>query len=831
MLRSETMIKLDIVMQRDTVHDAVFHIGRTGMVQFLDCNEGTTTFQRNYTGEIRRCDDIERRLRYIGEQMRKGGVQPHTVDPAFAGDLAAMIDMNEVENMLEEAEKELRELNAAIDNMTTEKNRSREYYEILRRDVDGAVPEAPPVTFGNSGYQSRSEGAPMVDRRHGLMYVAAVAPDKNIALLSRMIYRVTRGNCLLRIESIEEGFVDKDGNRVEKSVIAVYVSANRAIDKIKRLVESMGGTCYSYTEDNMKTAHKLKNRLVAIDETMEQSLARRDAVLGALAANFKKYYGAILCEKAVFINMNLLDITGSVARGQCWIAERDLDTLYSAIEEGSLRFGGDSRPVVRRAADQSNPPTYFRTNKYTEVFQGIVDSYGTARYKEINPGVMTIVTFPYLFGIMYGDIGHGTLITLVAAYLVFKERDYLGRPLNEIFGMIFGGRYLILAMGIMAVYIGILYNDFFGFSVQLFRSGYVWPHLPPHGPSGIVAPLLPNGRPHVRPREIYEFGIDVAWSETENKLEFYNSVKMKCAVIIGVIQMLGGLLLSLLNHIHHKKWRHVLFGFIPEFVFLTCTFGYMSLLIIIKWCKRWDNTNHAPSLLETMTNFFLAPGVVTQPLFHGQAVLQVFLLLISFAMVPLMLCAIPFLEWRDRKKAGLVARSGYHTIGSNSGAFHDGEEGGGAAHPSLTSASAGGGDHSGHNQDFSEVVIHYIIHTIEFVLGCVSNTASYLRLWALSLAHAQLSEVFLNFGLVGALNADGGNGIVVFVGVAAWFGATIGVLCLMESLSAFLHALRLHWVEFQNKFYSGDGIAYEPLDLIKIASDVNNSTTLTGKAA
>ena len=124
----------------------------------------------------------------------------------------------------------------------------------------------------------------------------------------------------------------------------------------------------------------------------------------------------------------------------------------------------------------------------------------------------------------------------------------------------------------------------------------------------------------------------------------------------------------------------------------------------------------------------------------------------------------------------------------------------------------------------SDFIVASVIDTIEFALGAISNTASYLRLWALSLAHSQLSSVFFTYsiGLISMITDYYFiNGFLLSIVYILFAIVTFGVLLCIDFMECFLHTLRLHWVEFQNKFYKADGYKFQPF-CFELNIELNN---------
>ena len=151
----------------------------------------------------------------------------------------------------------------------------------------------------------------------------------------------------------------------------------------------------------------------------------------------------------------------------------------------------------------------------------------------------------------------------------------------------------------------------------------------------------------------YPFGVDPGWTTALNKLDFYNSFKMKQAVILGVIHMTAGVVLGGLNYYREGDRLRMATMLVPELVFMAFTFGWMDFLIVVKWLRPGE----APALLDTMTNFFLAPGVAPpamvgkEPLIPGQYGIQLLLLLVALAAVPVLLLGVPLAVRRKMRAA------------------------------------------------------------------------------------------------------------------------------------------------------------------------------------
>nr|CAD7401630.1 unnamed protein product [Timema cristinae] len=561
----------------------------------------------------------------------------------------------------------------------------------------------------------------------------------------------------------------------------------------------------------------VKTRLEDLNMVLNQTHDHRQRVLKNVAKEVHPWMVMVRKMKAIYHTLNMfnMDVTKKCLIAECWVPVSDLPGVQKALADGG-RASGSSIPSFLNVIETAEPPpTFNRTNKFTRGFQNLIDSYGVATYREINPALYTTISFPFLFAIMFGDAGHGVIMLAFGAYMVLGEKKLSKKKSgSEIWNIFFGGRYIMLLMGLFSIYTGIIYNDVFSKSMNLFGSSWkiIYDYNTTMGNNDLT--LNPSDAAYIS--YPYPVGLDPVWQVASNKIIFLNSYKMKLSIIFGVVHMVFGVSLSVLNHLHFKQPVRIFLEFLPQVVFLVLLFAYMVAMMFMKWVL-YAPTNPikyspacAPSVLIMFINMMLfkstaPPEGCDEFMFEGQSSLQMAFVLIALLCIPVMLLGMPIYHIVSSKKKAV------HASG-NGDLSQDLEMSQTAAEPTSSAV-----EDSEHGEELSEVFIHQAIHTIEYVLSTISHTASYLRLWALSLAHAQLSEVLWNMVMKQGLGSDSYvGGIILYFMFGAWAMFTLAILVMMEGLSAFLHTLRLHWVEFMSKFYIGLGYPFQPFSFKSI---------------
>uniref|UniRef100_A0A8C2GVQ7 V-type proton ATPase subunit a n=1 Tax=Cyprinus carpio TaxID=7962 RepID=A0A8C2GVQ7_CYPCA len=781
LFRSEEMCLAQIFLQSGSAYDCISELGELGLVEFRDLNPSVNSFQRKFVNEIKRCEEMERIL----VNVKEFSSSPQFPVAHLPCKRIFLLKSSFLSNIL--------------------------LLVCMFRSTQNLCCKVELIFFLSFLHR----------------FISGLIQSVKVEAFERMLWRVCKGYTILSYSEVDGLLEDPDTVRL--------VGITSIFFKYCFCFHSYHCHLYPYpnsNEERTDVVEGLRTRIQDLHTVLHRTEDYLRQVLIKASESVFVWVIQVKKMKAIYHILNLcsFDVTNKCLIAEVWCPVNDLPALRRR------KSGATVPSFVNRIPSNDTPPTLIRTNKFTSGFQNIVDAYGVSSYREVNPAPYTIITFPFLFAVMFGDFGHGIIMALFALWMVLYENDRkLKKSRNEIWNIFFEGRYIILLMGIFSVYTGLIYNDCFSKSLNLFGSGWnvsamfvsgVWSPSTLHSNSFLA--LDPNVTGVFK--GAYPLGIDPIWNLASNRLTFLNSYKMKMSVIIGIIHMTFGVVLGVFNHLHFRRTFNLYLIFIPELLFLLCLFGYLVFMIIYKWLFfTVRDSQTAPSILIHFINMFLMQGDSSQPLYPGQTGFQVFLVIVAVLSVPVLLLGKPlYLYWQHKGRNHLsmyrvriFVLSGCVEEELSLMHAHDMEEG-----TSLDSHSSSS-DSQSEEFDFADVFLHQSIHTIEYCLGCISNTASYLRLWALSLAHAQLSEVLWAMVMRLGLRVDTSVGIVFLVPVFGLFAVlTVSILLVMEGLSAFLHALRLHWVEFQNKFYSGAGIKFVPFAFSLLHTSFENEGLL-----
>ena len=432
-------------------------------------------------------------------------------------------------------EHSVRELEAAEGKLQTEKEQASELSRFL------------------SGLENVGVSLDAIAGRGFLASLVGEAGAETIPTLQKDLDRITQGNLIFAITNTSEE---------TQTFLAIFPAAfqGEAKQVTTALGAKLGPPWTGLPSDPKRAKETIDLQLANLEKESKNVEETRARIAKENGPRIKAL--AILSEilEARTKALGGSSSTESTALFQAWIPKtqvksvaEDLSKATSGLasiyaEETNSRLHHSSQELSSTKDPQ--PPTLVKTPGWTRPLQSIVDNFGIPSYSETNPTPFMILTFPLIYGLMFGDIGEGLLFLAFGFFLLYVKRRKI--KVFEIGQIFVNGAELVIMLGIGATIFGFVFGDFFGFDPPI--PGYHAIFSPTAG----AFDKIPN---------------------TTNLILY-----MEFVLFFGVAHYLSGLGISAYNKIRNHEYRHAFLGPI-SWIWFYSMFIYAAVLVVTSGFK------------------------------------------------------------------------------------------------------------------------------------------------------------------------------------------------------------------------------------------------------
>ncbi|MFZ3058647.1 MAG: V-type ATPase 116kDa subunit family protein [Candidatus Methanoperedens sp.] len=239
-------------------------------------------------------------------------------------------------------------------------------------------------------------------------------------------------------------FIEKSGSRIDfakkKKLIA---SIERRIDEILFKIPA---------REPLKIEIDISNDVDSLLYKLAKDVISIEEITAGRLVNIKK---TLLYLKSVYSILENFEETRYTYIFEAWVPKEKQDIVGASLDEASN--GGCS--VYFSAPDfGETPPTMLSNPAMMKPFEKLVKTYGLPSYYEIDPTWILFATFPLIFGIMYGDVGHGIGLFLLSTGLLLSGKSFNVVKFKEY-------ALILLSCSIFSIFFGFLYGEFFGLKI------------------------------------------------------------------------------------------------------------------------------------------------------------------------------------------------------------------------------------------------------------------------------------------------------------------------------------------------------------------------------